>query len=218
MPKRFELIVFDWDGTLIDSAGAIAGCIRESCRDLGLTVPSDEQARYVIGLGLADALRYAVPELESSQYPQLIERYRFHFLRRDAELPLFDGTRAMLDELRTASHVLAVATGKSAAGLARALQTAALVESFAATRCADQTSPKPDPAMLHELMTELNVAPERVLMVGDTGHDLQMAASAGVSALGVSYGAHPIDELSRWPALGVVHSTAELRQWLRSNA
>ena len=218
MPKRFDLIVFDWDGTLLDSAGAIVECMQLSCRDLGLEVPSDERARYVIGLGLADALQYAVPELKAADYPALIERYRYHFLRQDVQLRLFDGTRPMLQALRGAGHLLAVATGKSAAGLDRVLRAMTLTEWFATTRCADQTAPKPDPSMLREIIAELEMPPERVLMIGDTSHDLQMAARAGVAALGVSFGAHPLSELTRWPSLDLVHSTSELDHWLQAHA
>ncbi len=218
MPKRFDLLVFDWDGTLIDSAGAIAACIQAACRDLDLPVPDEARARHVIGLGLADSLAYAVPGLPPSEYPRVSERYRHHFLARDASLPLFPGTREMLTALRTNGHRLAIATGKSRAGLARALAHTGLADLFDATRCADQCAPKPAPDMLLELLDEFGVGRSRALMVGDTSHDLQMAANAGVAAIAVSYGAHDARLLSGHGPLELVHSTAELRSWLTANA
>jgi phosphoglycolate phosphatase len=218
MPRRFDLVVFDWDGTLIDSASAIVACIQAACRDLGLPVPDDARASHVIGLGLADALAHAIPGLAPSEYPRVSERYRHHFLVRGARLPLFPGTEAMLAELRARGHALAIATGKSRAGLARALAEAGLQRVFDATRCADECAPKPAPDMLLELLDELGVAPERALMVGDTSHDVQMAASAGVAAVAVGYGAHDASRLAELAPLALVHSTAELARWLAAHA
>ena len=218
MPKRFELLVFDWDGTLIDSAGAIADCIQAAARDLGLAVPDDERARHVIGLGLHDALAHAVPDLPVSEYGRMAERYRHHFLARDAELPLFEGARALLDTLRARGHRLAIATGKSRAGLARALANLELASLFEATRCADQCTPKPAPDMLLELMREVATPPARTLMIGDTAHDLAMAAAAGVAAVAVGYGAHPPEKLAPLAPLALAHSTAELAAWLDEHA
>jgi phosphoglycolate phosphatase len=215
---RFDLVVFDWDGTLIDSAGAIVACIQAACRDLGLPVPDDERASHVIGLGLADALAHAIPGLPASEYPRVSERYRHHFLVRGADLPLFPGTQEMLVGLRDNGHALAIATGKSRAGLARALAQAGLQALFDATRCADQCAPKPAPDMLLELLDEVGVAPGRALMVGDTSHDVQMAANAGVAAVAVSYGAHAGSQLAALSPLALVHSTPELARWLAENA
>jgi phosphoglycolate phosphatase len=215
---RYDLLVFDWDGTLIDSASAIVACIQAACRDLGLPVPDDSRASHVIGLGLRDALAYAIPGLPSSDYLRVVESYRRHFLARDAELPLFAGVREMLTGLRARGHRLAIATGKSRAGLARALQNTELHSQFAATRCADQCAPKPAPDMLLELMDELGVGANRTLMIGDTAHDLQMAAGAGVSAVAVSYGAHPRQMLLAHAPLACVESAPELEQWLQDNA
>jgi phosphoglycolate phosphatase len=172
----------------------------------------------VIGLGLADSLAHAVPGLAPSEYPKVAERYRIHFLARDASLPLFPGTREMLAALRASGHQLAIATGKSHAGLMRALGQTGLAGLFDATRCADQCAPKPAPDMLHELLALLDVAPERALMVGDTSHDLQMAAHAGIAAVGVSYGAHDAASLAGCGPLELVHSMAELHRWLAANA
>ena len=172
----------------------------------------------MIGLGLADSLAHAVPGLAPSQYPRVAERYRHHFLARDADLPLFPGTREMLESLRANGHQLAIATGKSHAGLARALAHTGLGDVFDATRCADQCAPKPAPDMLLELLAMFAVEPARALMVGDTSHDLRMAAHAGVAAVGVSYGAHDAASLAGFAPLELVHSTYELARWLAANA
>jgi len=219
MPARrcFDLIAFDWDGTLFDSTGLIVRCIQAACRDLGLPVPSDTQAAYVIGLGLVDALRHAAPDLPAERYPELGRRYRHHYMARQHEIVLFDGTLEMLQALKARNHWLAVATGKSRAGLNEALDSAQLHRFFDSTRTADETASKPDPLMLHELMGELSAEPERTLMIGDTTHDLQMAANAGVPCVGVSYGAHPHDEFERYRPLFVAHSMRELHDWLQAH-
>lgn len=218
MAKRFELIVFDWDGTLMDSAAAIVRAIQAASADLGLPVPSDARARHVIGLGLSDALHYAVPELAESDYPQMVERYRYHYLSGDHQLTLFDGTVELIATLRERGHLLAVATGKSRKGLERALDFSGLGGYFHATRCADECFSKPHPAMLEELMDELGVAQASCLMIGDTTHDLQMAKNAGVAGLAVSFGAHPVEQLQAEAPLACVHSPVELREWLERYA
>lgn len=214
---KYELVVFDWDGTLMDSAGLIVRCIQASARDLGLPVPDDAMAAHVIGLGLKDALSMAVPTLAVEDYPKMSERYRVHFLAGDTEAPLFPGTIDMLGDLAAAGHILAIATGKSDRGLQRALEATGIGHFFAGTRCADQTSPKPAPDMLLELMDELAMGREATLMIGDTTHDLQMAAHAGVAAVAVTYGAHPSEQLAAACPLASVHSTGELHRWLMQN-
>lgn len=218
MSKRFELLVFDWDGTLMDSAGAIIASIQESCRDLGLPVPERERASHVIGLGLRDALAYAVPELPPSDYGRLAERYRHHYLARDPDLELFPGMREMLVDLKQQGYLLAVATGKTRVGLDRVLEATQLKQYFDSSRCADETHSKPHPAMLQELMQELLIEAQATLMIGDTAHDLQMAVNAGVPALAVSYGAHPRDSLTALNPLGCVDTPQELLPWLTKNA
>ncbi|HUX23797.1 MAG TPA: HAD-IA family hydrolase [Burkholderiales bacterium] len=218
MPRRFELLVFDWDGTLMDSAGAIIASIQESCSDLGLPVPERERAAHVIGLGLKDALAYAVPELPPGDYGKLAQRYRHHFLARDPDIELFPGMREMLTGLKERGYLLAVATGKSRVGLDRVLEATELKPYFDSSRCADETHSKPHPAMLQELMQELSVEAEATLMIGDTAHDLQMALSAGVPALAVSYGAHPKENLSGFNALACIETPQELGPWLKKNA
>lgn len=218
MPKRFELLVFDWDGTLMDSAGAIIASIQASCSDLGLPVPERERASHVIGLGLKDALSYVAPELPPSDYGRLAERYRHHYLARDPDIELFPGMREMLADLKRNGHLLAVATGKTRVGLDRVLAATQLKPFFDSSRCADETHSKPHPAMLQELMRELLIEPEATLMIGDTAHDLQMAVNAGVPALAVSYGAHPRDNLTALNPLGCIDTPQELLPWLTRNA
>jgi phosphoglycolate phosphatase len=218
MARRFDLLVFDWDGTLIDSAPTIVACIQAACRDLGLSVPDDTRASHVIGLGLQDALSYAIPGLAPAEYGRVVERYRHHFLLRDPDVSLFSGTEEMLLGLHDKGHLLAIATGKSRVGLSRALEATGLHRFFAASRCADQCSSKPAPDMLREIMEELDVGPDRTLMVGDTVHDLQMAVNAGVAAVAVCHGAHPRDSLAALRPLACLQNTEELRAWLIANA
>jgi len=218
MTKRYDLIVFDWDGTVMDSTAVIAGSIQAACRDLGLTVPADETARHVIGLGLGEALRYAVPDAPESMYEPLVARYRHHFLAQDQAIPLFSGARETIVELHDAGYQLGVATGKSRAGLDRALESTGLKKYFHATRTAEQTFSKPHPAMLLELMDELAVSAARTLMVGDTTHDLQLAQNANVDVLAVGHGAHPAEQLQALNPLALVQDFAELRAWLKANA
>lgn len=213
-PRQFDLIVFDWDGTLFDSTALIARCIQSACADVGTRVPTDAQASYVIGLGLAEALRHAAPDLPLECHPALVDRYRHHYFARQHEIVLFDGTVAMLDALKARGHLLGIATGKSRRGLDAALETSALRGRFDATRTADETASKPDPRMLLELMQALQVGPERTLMIGDTTHDLQLAANAGASSVGVSYGAHAHTAFAPFVTRHVAHSTADLHAWL----
>jgi phosphoglycolate phosphatase len=216
--KQFDLIVFDWDGTLMDSTAAIASSIQAAARDLGLPVPDNRAASYVIGLGLQEAMEAVLPELDPRLYPRMVERYRYHYLSQDQGLTLFDGVREMLDDLASQAYFLAVATGKSRVGLNRALDTVGLMSLFDATRCADETFSKPHPAMLQELTRELGQDMKRTVMIGDTTHDLQMAGNAGAGAIGVHYGAHPEQELTAMSPLFGANSIAELHAWLIENA
>jgi len=213
-PRQFDLIAFDWDGTLFDSTGLITRCIQAACVDLGVAMPTDQQASYVIGMGLIEALQHAAPGLARERYPELGLRYRHHYTARQHEIVFFDGTLQMLEALKARGHLLAVATGKSRRGLDDALGTSALRGLFDATRTADETASKPDPRMLHELMNDLQVAPERTLMIGDTTHDLLLAKNAGVAGIGVSYGAHDHGAFAEFAPRFVAHSTAELAAWL----
>jgi phosphoglycolate phosphatase len=214
----YRLIVFDWDGTLFDSASGIVESIQEAARDLRLPVPARETARHVIGLGLDDSLRSVVPSLPAARYREFADAYRRHFLARQGGMALFPGVRELLLDLRDAGYQLAVATGKSRRGLEHAFDATALRGYFAASRCADESDPKPHPAMLLELLRHFSALPQQALMIGDTSHDVRMARSAGVDALAVSYGAHPEPELRALQPRGCVASVSELRQWLITHA
>ncbi|MDD2712431.1 MAG: HAD-IA family hydrolase [Simplicispira sp.] len=216
--RRFDLIAFDWDGTLFDSTQIIVRCIQAAVRDVGGAIPTDEAAAYVIGMALHQALAHAAPGLAPEKYPELGHRYRYHYLRLQDDLSLFPGVLAMLADLRSRGYLLAVATGKSRRGLNEALDSVALRGVFDASRTADETAGKPHPLMLHELMAELDVSPQRVLMVGDTTHDLQMALNADCAGVGVSYGAHPAQALAALQPLTIAESATQLHQWLQRTA
>ena len=216
--NKYSLIVFDWDGTLFDSAAVITDCIQQAARDMALPVPDRRTASHVIGLGLNDSLRHALPTLPREQYAEFLALYRGYFLEREDTLRLFPGVPELLADLKERGHRLAVATGKPRRGLDRALQSSAIGALFDATRCGDESQPKPHPAMLLELMSQLQLRASDMLMIGDTSHDLGMARSAGVDAVAVSYGAHPQESLRTWEPRACVSSVVELRQWLIQNA
>ena len=218
MARRFDLIAFDWDGTLWDSTAAITRALQGAVEDVTGERPSAERASYVIGLGLRHALEHVAPGVQPEQYPALGERYRYHFAQEMGALQLFDGVLDMLEELNSRGHWVTVATGKSRSGLNDALSRHELKGRFHGSRTADETRGKPDPTMLQELMLEFDTPPERTLMIGDTSHDLGMASNAGCASVGVSYGAHATDLLDAHGPLAVVHSVTELRDWLRAHA
>ena len=218
MPKRFDLIVFDWDGTLADSTAMIADCIREASQDVGLDVPATTAARGVIGLGLKEAVLSLFGDLSPTKFHELTDRYRFHYYKRDQQTPLYDGVLEALAELNRQGFMLAVATGKGRKGLNLSLQLSGLANYFHASRCADECHSKPHPQMLQQLMDELGVLPERTLMIGDTTFDLQMAQNAQVASLAVSYGAHPLEQLLVHDPLTHFDNFTKLKQWLIMNA
>jgi phosphoglycolate phosphatase len=217
-PRRFDLIAFDWDGTLFDSTQIIVRCIQRAVADVGGKVPSDKEAAYVIGMALGEALAKAAPTVPREKYPELGERYRQHYWAHKDDLVLFEGVLPMLNELKARHHWLAVATGKSRRGLDDALRQSQLKGVFDGSRTADETAGKPHPRMLHELMREFGTDPERTLMIGDTTHDLQMALNAGCPSVGVSYGAHEPGEFHALKPLFVAHSVRELHDWLLAHA
>ena len=217
-PRQFDLIAFDWDGTLFDSTAIITRCIQRAVVDVGGQEPTREAASYVIGLGLMQALAHAAPDVPVEKYPELGQRYRHHYTAHQNDLILFDGVLPMLAELKARHHWLSVATGKSRVGLNEALHDVDLKGVFDASRTADETAGKPSPLMLHELMREFGVEPERTLMIGDTTHDLQMALNAGCASVGVSYGAHEPSAFQALKPSFIAHSVSELRHWLLENA
>jgi len=202
----------------MDSAGAIVGALQSACADLDLPVPSDEQARYIIGLGLSDAMSHILPDIDPDDYPRIVERYRFHYLQRDADTALFPGAAELVAGLNEAGFLLAVATGKGRRGLERVLESTGLKTLFHASRCADEGHSKPDPGMLGALLHELAVTSDRALMIGDTTHDMEMARAAGVARIAVAYGAHPRDALLSYEPVACVEDVTQLRQWLMRHA
>jgi phosphoglycolate phosphatase len=216
--SRYELVIFDWDGTLMDSTALIASCIQQSCLEMGLAVPPESEAKWVIGLGFLQSVEHVAPGLDSVRQVELAESYRRHFVARENEAPIFAGIVELLEELRARERRLAVATGKARRGLDRVLAASGLAPFFEATRCADEGFPKPHPDMILRLLEETGVEPSRALMVGDTTHDLELAANAGVDAIAVSYGAHDLAALRRRGALHYAATVAELREWLARHA
>jgi len=217
--KQYQLMIFDWDGTLMDSEAHIVACIQEACRDMGLEVPSAERARNVIGLGLHEACRQVLPEHGEAVHLKMSERYRHHFFHGDATpSQLFEGVEVMLQDLDSQGHFLAIATGKGRAGLDAVLQETGLGRYFHATRCADETASKPNPQMLHELLEYFALEPQQAIMIGDTEYDLEMAGHARMASLAVSYGVHETERLLKHQPLACVDSIPQMHQWLRGNA
>ncbi|MDO8457062.1 MAG: HAD-IA family hydrolase [Burkholderiaceae bacterium] len=218
LPRQFDLIAFDWDGTLFDSTAIITRSIQAAVVDVGGVKPSDQVASYVIGMGLMQALAHAAPDVPVEKYPLLGERYKHHYSLHAHDISLFGGVLAMLDALKAQGHVLTVATGKSRRGLDDALQAVELKGLFHGSRTADQTAGKPHPQMLHELMHEFGIPPERTLMIGDTTHDLQMACNANCASVGVSYGAHEPAAFDEFNPLFVAQTVTQLHHWLLQHA
>jgi len=213
----YELIIFDWDGTLMDSTRLIATCLQNACRDVGLAVPDIFDARFVIGLGLADTVRHVAPGADADEARLLVDRYRHHFLSREHEAPLYAGVPEMLADLHGRDRRLAVATGKARRGLERALDSTGLRRWFETTRCADEGFAKPHPDMIHTILECTGVEPRSAILVGDTTHDMDLAANAGIDSVAVTYGAHDEALLASRAARVIVSNVAELHQWLVAN-
>ena len=216
--SRYNLLVFDWDGTLSDSAALIVRSIQRSAEDLSLAVPTDAQASYVIGLGLIDAMKHLFPGLEAVAYPKVAERYKAHWMAGYRDVVLFPGVESGLRQLKDRGFQLAVATGKSRKGLDTALDQTGLRPLFDLSRCADEGMPKPHPDMLFYLLDATGAAPAEALMIGDTTHDLDMATAAGVDGLAVCYGAHPAEQLEASQRVHCIDTPAGLWTWLNENA
>lgn len=214
---RYRLIVFDWDGTVVDSTGLIADSIRLAAQDVGLPVPPHADATRIIGLGVSDALRALFPGAEDATLTRFIYAYRQHHARHDGGAAVYPGMAALLQSLRHDARFLAVATGMPRHALTRALDHSGLKRHFHYTRCADEGFPKPHPDMLERLMRFTGIAAGQTLMVGDTAHDLALAANAGCDAIGVTYGAHSRHELTRQPSLGLFDSVTQLADWLQAH-
>lgn len=215
MKRHYELIVFDLDGTLIDSEAKILRCLAAAATDLGIAEPGVVAARDIIGLGMEEALTVLFPDMTASQRERFLARFREHYLYLDStRLDFFPGVSHGLTELTQAGYRLAIATGRPRRGLDRVLSEAGLQQLFVATRCADETTSKPHPRMLVEILAKTDTAPRQAIMVGDTVYDLQMARGAGVDALAVSYGVHERKRLLEEGPVGCVDSFDEVCTWL----
>ncbi len=216
MKKSFDLIVFDWDGTLMDSEAKIVRCLQEAARDTRVPDPGPAAIRHIIGLGLTEAMQTLFPETTEECRGRLVDRYREHFLKLDnTAMPLFPGVRAGLETLTQQGYLLAVATGKARRGLQRVLDETGLQHLFVASRCADETFSKPHPRMLEEILDFTGVTADRAIMVGDTVYDMQMAHHARVAGLAVSYGVHARESLLECGALACLDSFSEVCAWLQ---
>ncbi|MBI5040063.1 MAG: HAD-IA family hydrolase [Gammaproteobacteria bacterium] len=209
-----KLIVFDWDGTLMDSETQIVACMQAAIADLALESRNDEQVKNIIGLGLHEAVAGLYPEADATLVRAVADRYRVHWLAGDQPSPLFPGVEATLQLLKQEGFRLAVATGKGRSGLDKVLRETGLAPMFDATRCSDETRSKPHPLMLEQLMQELNFAPTQTLMIGDTEYDMEMARNAGTHAVAVAYGVHACPRLQRHAPLTCLDQITELGDWL----
>lgn len=213
MNKHFELIIFDWDGTLIDSIDWIVHCLQSAARAHDCTVPEPQVAKNIIGLSINMAMKELFPEVDAVTLQHLINSYRQEFFSKQiTEHDLFPGVHVMLTQLKQAGYFLAIATGKNRAGLDKALHATKTAALFCTSRCADETASKPHPRMLEEIMRQTNIKAENTLMIGDSVHDLQMADNANIFAIGVSCGAHSKELLQQYQPLLCLEQTAELLQ------
>ncbi len=214
----YQLLIFDWDGTLMDSEARIVACMETAAEDLRLEKPDKDAIRDIIGLGLEEAIGRLFPDCHPKTRQRLAKRYRHHFLASDTTpAPLFAGVTTMLRDLKQRGHWLAVATGKGRAGLQKVLHDTGLEQMFLTTRCAGDTASKPNPQMLFELLEETGVEARQALMIGDTEYDLQMAQNASMTALAVGYGVHEKERLLRHEPIACVDDVAALHDWLLTN-
>jgi len=215
MSKRFELLIFDWDGTLMDSVDHIAASLAAAAVDINLEDLGQQRYKGIIGLGLAEAMAALYPDAGSEVQEALCERYRHHFLDASkGQSNLFEGTHDMLTSLKSSGSKMAVATGKARRGLNRVFDETGYHSMFHASRCADESGSKPHPNMLHEIMSELNISPDKTLMIGDSRYDMQMANNAGIDCLAVSYGVHGCQELEQHAPLTCCENITQLSDWL----
>ncbi len=212
--KKYRCIIFDWDGTLMNSLQKISESVRSAAIDVDLPVPTDAQAKNIIGLGLNDSMMKLFGDIGTEKISQVVERYKHHFVHQNkTEQPLYKGVLDGLEELSQSGAFLCVATGKARAGLERVLNAESMHDFFIYTRCADESRTKPHPQMLLDTLDYLALDKRDCLMVGDTEYDMQMADHAGIDGLGISHGAHSEDRLIKANALHVVSDFSELMEW-----
>ena len=212
MIQNKQLVIFDWDGTLIDSQANIVQCFQLVINDLQLSPRTNEEISNIIGLGLKEALNLLYPSHSEDDFTQMVDRYRYHFFASDPSEP-FVGTEDVLSALSEAGYILAVATGKGRNGLNKAFKSTGFGQYFHASRCADETRSKPRPLMLEEILDETGMDPGQAIMVGDTEYDLEMAKNAGISSIGVSYGVHDSERLLKHEPITVINEIRALLNW-----
>ncbi len=213
--RPYNILIFDWDGTLMDSAAHITACMRNAIAHAGADFRTDAQIRHIIGLGLEEAVQQLLPEASAAVVRRVVEEYRQEFLFRTSHASeLFAGARETLAELQAQGYYLAVATGKSRRGLDKVLAETGLADVFTITRCADETHSKPHPLMLEEILTDLDAKPSDALMIGDSEYDLLMARNIQMDALAVSYGVHSLPHLLQYQPQGYVDDVAHIPNWL----
>ncbi|MGD2052800.1 MAG: HAD-IA family hydrolase [Gammaproteobacteria bacterium] len=215
---RYNLLVFDWDGTLIDSIERIVTSLQHASHKVCGAAVSEDQARSVIGLGLREALEQLLPELDSGKIELLADAYRQDFLY-DSKVPerLFAGVNELLDQLAADDYSLAIATGKSRIGLDRAIQKHRLDHYFITTRCAGENKSKPHPEMLNSILHELNTATTNTVMIGDSSHDMLMAGNAGIEAIGVTHGVENVESLMLHNPITCLDNITDLYEFLSHN-
>ena len=218
MTGKYEILIFDWDGTLMDSTAWIVDCMRRAIADNNMPERSDASIRGIIGLGLHEAVATLFPEAEGNAVNAICDAYRDHYFGADEECALFDGVEEVLHQLRNHGYWLAVATGKSRRGLDKVLASTGLEEMFPVTRTADETHSKPHPLMLEEIITDFDSDRGRCLMIGDSLYDLQMATNAGMDGLGVSWGVQESEALQALDPVGLIHEIMDLPGWLEENS
>jgi len=211
----YKLIIFDWDGTIIDSASRIISCMQSAAKDCNFAVPAAEQIKNIIGLGLPEALNILIPDIDNQGIEQMRVKYSYYYLGGDpTDTPLFPGARQSLESMYRKGITMAVATGKSRKGLSRVFRDTGLGHLFEFSRCADETKSKPNPLMLEEIIQESGFLPSQALMIGDTEYDLEMGKQAGMDVMAVSYGAHPVDRLLNYQPVLIVDHFSEIEKWL----
>lgn len=215
--RPYSLLIFDWDGTLMDSAAHIVTCMQSAIKRLNAAPCEDEAIRNIIGLGLNEAVLTLYPEADQAFIQAIADEYRQEFLvRNQQKTELFKGTRLVLEQLQAEGYDLAVATGKSRRGLDKVLTETQLGQVFPITRCADETFSKPHPLMLEEILTDLNTDVSQALMIGDTEYDIQMANNIKMDALAVTYGVHSLERLQTFKPRGYIDRISDLPNWLAS--
>ncbi len=214
MPKQFDLIVWDWDGTLANSTAMITNALLKAAEQVGLPPLTPQAATNIIGLGLRESIEALYGNIPVEQAQALAKQYTANYYAGESAIPLFEGAAETIKALSKRGFKLAVATGKGRRGLNLALEHCGLGKYFHSTRTVDECFSKPHPQMLDELMDQLVTMPERTLMIGDTGYDLQMAQNASVKSVAVTYGAHSIEQLNQFDSIQQFGSFADLSDWL----